>query len=404
MRRNKYSTIDRNFNGTPPSNNVGGQALSESSQQKTAAIQLAKKRAIQNANANHQNSENPVVNEDQIQAQEEPKTEITWNPNSKYSGAGRLIQHIKPLKNITDKFISMGNGYSDFVDYEEDEYGLLSFVSKAGSAVKSATTKVGSSISGAFKKTPLLMKPGLIPKKLPTSGIGSNSLLGNNKSIVGLKTGPLNQADQIVANNKSSIKTVGLPSTNTTGITTSAADRARNKANNISANTVSNGMNPIGAVKNVLNSKVKSMVAGTAIGATAASINGKNPVAGAVGGAGVGLGASYLAKNFSDNEYSEFLNNVPSLLGTELSLQRDSLLVSGFENELFIIGKTEAKERKIDKEYIEAKRKVEKYLSNQRDRVKNLKGNRGVLLKKLSNIKEEKMYSSLALLYYHCDR
>lgn len=87
-----------------------------------------------------------------------------------------------------------------------------------------------------------------------------------------------------------------------------------------------------------------------------------------------------------------------------VDLERDQLLIDGYGKELSILDSAEAGEREKDATYEKSKKLIETHLAKiQRDGKHNLKGNREFLLKKLSSPKEERMYSSLNLLYLYCD-
>lgn len=470
MRGNRYNTVDSNFDGAVPPNTGGNPSLAEQAKQKmeeqkkksdelrenekARAVEFAKKRALVNVNSPKNeapesktpNKEKP--DEDNIQAEEKPEgKKLVWNPNSRYAGMGRIIQHVKPLKKVSDTILNMGNRYAEDDFMVEDNYaGFMSMVSKAGTKISSSATKVGSTLaktgstiakstSNVFKKTPLMSKSNLVPKpslastaigpvmkptikqafgigtplmgqkkfipKLPGVGDSSplpgtkNPLLGNNIKDKVTTTGPLNKTEQLAKNNTDSIKNVGLPATNTTGKVTSAADRAANKAKTGKLTPTSNVMS---TAKGILNSKLKSAAVGAVVAGSAAAANGKNPVGAAMGGALAGGTISHLASK----SYS-FLDNMPSIIDSERELLRAKLIANGYSKELSLIDKTEARERKEDKAYLNAKKIVKDFLSGQRTNRVNLKGNRGMLLKKLSNPKEDKLYSSLSLLYFHCE-
>lgn len=376
MRGNRYNTVDSNFDGAVPPNTGGNPNLAEQAKQrmeeqkkkseelrgneKARAVEFAKKRALVNINSpkneapesKSPNKEKP--DEDNIQAEEKPEgKKIVWNPNSRYAGMGRVIQHVKPLKKVSDTILNMGNKYSEEVEYEEDTFGFMSMVSKAGSKVGSMASKAGTS---AMKKASI-----------------ASTIISKSISKV--------------------IKNPTIPTTNATGIVTDQATRNANKLANkgLSSNVGS-------TIKGVLNSKVKSATVGAVVSGSVAAANGKNPVGAAMGGALAGGTISHLA-----NKTYSFLDNMPSIIDSEKELLRAKLIANGYSKELSIIDKTEARERKEDRLYLNAKKIVKDFLSGQRTNRVNLKGNRGMLLKKLSNPKEDKLYSSLSLLYFHCE-
>lgn len=471
MRGNRYNTVDRNFDGAVPPQTGGNQSPSPAEvakqrledqkkkqeetrqSEKARAMEFAKKRALEKAE-----KEKPVApeaknvkpekpDEDEIHAEEKPAgKKVVWNPNSKYAGMGRVIQHVKPLKWASDKIINMGNRYADEeVEYDEDNFGFMSLASKAGTkmgsvakaasaSIAKSTKSIASKATSVVKKTPLMSKTNLVPKPSlastaigpvtkptiaqsfgvgkplmgktslvpPKPGIGASSpmpntrnpMLGNNVGDKVTNAGPLNKTDQLAKNNADSIKKTGLPQTNTTGNATTAAQRAANKAKNAGLQTKSN----VGStVSGILGSKLKSAAVGAGAGAAINAAQGKNPVTGALGGAAGGVAISHLAKNFS------FLDNMPSIVDTQKELLRDKLIANGYSKELSIIDKTEAKERKKDNIYLKSKKIVDEFLHGQRTKTVNLKGNRAMLLKKLSNPKDDRLYTSLSLLYFHCE-
>jgi hypothetical protein len=85
-------------------------------------------------------------------------------------------------------------------------------------------------------------------------------------------------------------------------------------------------------------------------------------------------------------------------------LERDKLLINGYGAELNLIDRVEAGEVKSTPNYYKARKRVNEFLnSSQRDKSLNLKGNRQYALKSLSDPSNERMYSSLSLLYYYCE-
>lgn len=378
MRGNRYNTVDSNFDGAIPPNTGGNPTMAEQAKQrmeeqkkksnelreteKARAVEFAKKRALVNMNSpkneapesKSPNKEKP--DEDNIQAEEKPVgKKIVWNPNSRYAGMGRIIQHVKPLKKVSDTFLNMGNRYADEMEYEEDTFGFMSMVSKAGSKMGNIASKAGTSVI----------------KKASTAGTSISRSISNV------------------------IKKPTMPTTNVSGIVT---DQATRNANKLSNKGLQGTSNVISTAKGVLNSKVKSAAVGAVVAGSVAAANGKNPIGAAMGGAVAGGTISHLA-----NKSYSFLDNMPSIIDSEKELLRAKLIAGGYSRELSIIDKTEAKERKEDRTYLNAKKIIKDFLSGQRTNRVNLKGNRGMLLKKLSNPKEDKLYSSLSLLYFHCE-
>lgn len=96
--------------------------------------------------------------------------------------------------------------------------------------------------------------------------------------------------------------------------------------------------------------------------------------------------------------------NLPLAKNPLDQLQRDKLIAAGYLKEVTIVALTEAKLRKANKEYRSAKAIITEFLSKQRDAKVNLKSNRTFSLKALSNPQDERMYSSLDLLYFYCDK
>lgn len=474
MRGNRYNTVDSNFDGAVPPNAGGNPSSAELAKQrmeeqkkkteelreseKARAVEFAKKRALVNINSPRNeapesktpNKEKP--DEDNIQAEEKPQgKKVVWNPNSRYAGMGRIIQHVKPLKKVSDTILNMGNRYAEDDFMVEDNYaGFMSMVSKARTKISSSATKVGSTLaktgssiakstSNAFKKTPKLGSTSSIslspvnkisgsakpmmgssssvnlqgksssislnpankslgsanPMMGKSSSIGFNNAEGNSSAVKlggnSAKIGTASTDPNI--RNAASIKKTGLAETNTSGIKTDSdtANVNRAKAPGASSNVSS-------TIKGVLNSKVKSAAVGAVVAGSVAAANGKNPVGAAMGGALAGGTISHLASK----TYS-FIDNMPSIIDSDKELLRAKLIAGGYSKELSIIDKTEAKERKEDRAYLNAKKIVKDFLSGQRTNRVNLKGNRGMLLKKLSNPKEDKLYSSLSLLYFHCE-
>jgi hypothetical protein len=139
----RLTTTDINFSGSSPSTNGGengatqitpeqsakDQAIKRAEdlarkQQETkeASIQRAKELAIERAKSNKpQESETHESLSEKVQAEERPKSQLsTWNPNSKWSGPMRVVQHIGPLRRATEKFVAAGNRYSH-IDNMEDK-------------------------------------------------------------------------------------------------------------------------------------------------------------------------------------------------------------------------------------------------------------------------------------------
>lgn len=109
MNRGRSKSITRLFSDGSPSNTSGD--LTQ--EQKLAA----RNKSIQNAKAtvNTSVANNGVQynNNEMVQAEERPQgTPNKWNPNSKYSGLGRIVQAVPVLRRNAEKFVASGSHYS----------------------------------------------------------------------------------------------------------------------------------------------------------------------------------------------------------------------------------------------------------------------------------------------------
>lgn len=232
MKGGKYSTTDKYFSGSSPSNSGGEEGNPESTNKQTS-IERAKQLALDRAKSNGpQNKETRESLNESVQAETRPGVKLPeWNPNSKWAGPMRIVQHIPPARKLAERFVASGNRYSENEELIEDNYSQM----------------------------------------------------------------------------KSLVKMDEFPDIQKSG--------------------------------------------------------------------------DYIQK-----------------------LERDKLLIDGYGKELSLVDRVEANESPKDKKYYKAKKLVDTHLSKQRDAKVNLKGSREFLLKKLSNPKDERMYSSLNLLYFYCDR
>lgn len=106
-----------------------------------------------------------------------------------------------------------------------------------------------------------------------------------------------------------------------------------------------------------------------------------------------------------DEKTRDEFSNLPSAKDPLVQLERDQLIAAGFLDEVTIVALTEAKLRKKDKGYEKSKLTISNFLNKQQRSAKvNLKSNRMFALKSLSNPQDERMYSSLGILYFYCER
>ena len=126
MKAGKYSTTEINFSGSSPSNS-GREEESTESTNKQTAIEKAKQLALDRAKNN--GPQNKVTREsmnETVQAETRPESKLAeWNPNSKWAGPMRIVQHIGPARRLAEKFVASGNRYSENEDIIEDTYSQM---------------------------------------------------------------------------------------------------------------------------------------------------------------------------------------------------------------------------------------------------------------------------------------